>query len=103
MPQYQLDSYLLLDYKAVGVELIVPLIEVEKGKKLQGLISEDSSRHLRNGSKYLHRSSQTNKNYAFSPRYDCQQSPFVATVYTGFASALRDKSINTTGGGGGGT
>ena len=61
--------------------MVIPIIELEKGKKLRQYASKISSQYgpeqprstLTHSSKYRYRSNQISHNFTFSPRYDCQQ------------------------------
>ena len=72
-----------MDYKAVGVEMIIPIVEIQNGKRLQGnqkaidvtSPSRTAQRHYR--SQYQN----SNKNYTFSPRFDCQQNGLAASGF----------------------
>jgi len=66
---------LLLDYRAVGVDLIAPAIEVQYGKKLRSLALkvQVEPRNGQTGIKFFRGAhSNNNNNYTFKPRFDCQ-------------------------------
>ena len=70
----QLDSYLLLDYKAVGVDLVIPAIEHDKMRIKMHHSSLTAQMANRNYRQAVGGIKQYNSNnYTFSPRVNCQE------------------------------